>query len=156
MIAPGDCEGRAIQGKVQFGESESGSLQIAIDMELRRDGKIVGEMTTFLYFTDKSIVYAYERLRLLGWKGQGPQDIDNLGNIYQNWVPCQVKAPEQYKDSAGVIKMGSAKLEIVTSAGTVTLSKPLDVNTFKARLAALGGGGGGSAPASGGGSAPPF
>jgi hypothetical protein len=160
MIPAGNYEGKAIKGKVQLGETPTGTLQIAIDMELFDKGQSVGSMTTFLYFSDAAAVYSYERLRLMGWKGTGSEDIDRLDDIFEKRVPCQVTAPAPYKDlKDGTQKMGASKLEILTGGGgTVVLNKPLDANTFKARLRAIGGGGsgGGSAPTSGGGTAPPF
>jgi hypothetical protein len=157
MITAGNYEGKAIKGKVQLGETPNGTLQVAIDMELfDAQNNSVGQMTTFLYFSEGSAVYSYERLRALGWKGTGPEDIDKLNDIFDTKVPCRVTVPEQYKDPKdGSMKMGASKLEIMAGSGTVVLNKPVDVSTFKARLRALGGGGGGSAPASGG-NAPPF
>jgi len=159
MISAGNYEGKAIKVSVQVGETNnSGNLQMAINMELfDSQNNSVGEMTTFLYFTDEAQIYAYERLRLLGWKGTGPDDIDKLDDIYTNKVPCRVTAPEAYTAPDGSKKMGQSKLEIITG-GTVTLSKPVDMSTFKQRLKALGG----SAPATGGNSGtgagpkPPF
>ena len=87
MIEAGQCEGRAIKGKVQLGETPNGTLQIAIDMELFRDQKSIGSMTTFLYFSDSAALYSYERLRLLGWKGTGPEDIDKLDDQIHNAKP---------------------------------------------------------------------
>lgn len=155
-IAPRDYEGRAIKGGVQIGETENGTLQIAIDMDVLDQDKSVGQMTTFLYFSEGAAVYSYERLRALGWKGQGPEDIDKLDDIFTNKVPVRVTVPEQYKDKTGAMKTGNSKLEILTGAGTVKLSKPLDMNTFKARLRAIGGGGSSAPATSGGGTAPPF
>jgi len=158
MIPAGQYEGKAIKGKVQLGETDKGSLQIAVDMELfDAQSQSMGSMTTFLYFTDASAVYSYERLRLLGWKGTGPEDIDKLSDIFDAKVPVRVTAPESYKAADGTMKNGASKLEILTGSGTVVLNKPLDVGTFKARLKAIGGGGS-SAPATGGGGAvpPPF
>lgn len=158
MIPAKDYEGKAIKGKVQLGETATGILQIAIDMELFDGNQSVGSMTTFLYFSEGAAVYSYERLRALGWKGTGPDDIDKLDGIYDNKVPCRVTAPEQYKDPAGVTKMGASKLEILSGAGTVTLNKPLDASTFKARLRAVGGSASGSTGGGGGGEnkPPPF
>lgn len=163
MITAGNYEGQAIKGKVQLGETTNGGLQIAIDMDLF-DGKSsqsIGQMTTFLYFTEAAAVYSYERLRLLGWKGQGAEDIDKLDDIYSTKVPVRVVAPEPFTDKDGTRKMGQPKLEILAGAGTVTLAKPLDAATFKARLRAIGGGSGGgggaAAPGNGGkGTPPPF
>lgn len=157
MIPAGNYEGKAIKDKVQLGETDAGSLQIAIDMEIfDAKNQSIGQMTTFLYFTSAAAVYSYERLRLLGWKGQGAEDIDKLGDIFENKVPVRVTVPEQYKASDGSMKTGSSKLEIVAGGGTVTLNKPLDANTFKARLRAIGGGGSGGAPSGGGANPPPF
>ena len=162
MITAGQYKGKAIKGKTQLGETDgNGTLQIAIDMALKNSaGESVGSMTTFLFFTDKSAVYSFERLRALGWKGTGPDDIDKLDDIYEKEVPCTVEAPTSYKDpKTGENKMGVAKLTIDSGAGTVTLSKPLDAGTFKARLKALGGtsSSGGTPPTTGGGGpTPPF
>ncbi len=153
-IAPGNYEAKAVKDGVQIGETDKGVLQILIDMELfDAQNKSVGNMTTFLYFSEGAAVYSYERLRALGWEGKGPEDIDNLSGIYKNKVPVRVTVPESYKDNAGVTKMGQSKLEILTGTGTVKLSKPLDMSTFKARLRAIGGG---TPPATGTGNAPPF
>ena len=157
MINAGNYEGKAIKGKVQLGETPNGTLQIAVDMDLFEKDKneAIGQMTTFLYFSDSAAVYSYERLRLLGWKGKGPEDIDKLDDIFDMKVPVRVTAPESYKDKDGSMKTGTSKLEIMAGAGTVILNKPLDANTFKARLKAIGGSGGGAAPAGGGGANPP-
>lgn len=157
MINAGNYEGKAIKGKVQLGETPNGTLQIAVDMDLfdKDKSEPIGQMTTLLYFSDSAAVYSYERLRLLGWKGKGPEDIDKMDDIFDTKVPVRVTAPEPYKDKDGTTKMGTGKLEIMTGAGTLVLNKPLDANTFKARLRAIGGGGGGAAPAGGGGANPP-
>lgn len=163
MIASGDnYKGRAIKGTVQLGETANGTLQIAVDMELKGaqdpDGKIIGKMTTFLYFSDGAAVYSYERLRLLGWKGAGAEDIDKMDDIFENWVPCRVTVPESYTDpKTKETKMGQSKLEIMAGAGTVTLNKTLPADAFKARLKAVSGGtGGGTGGSAAGGPAPPF
>lgn len=158
MISPGQYKGKAIKASVQHGETETGNLQIAIDLDLKdTSGQSVGQMTTFLFLTPGAAPYSYERLRALGWKGQGPEDIDNMDGIDTNEVDARVTQPEQYTAADGQKKMGSSKLEILTGAGKVTLNKKLDTATFKARLRALGtGGGGGPVPAAGGGTAPPF
>ena len=157
MIQAGSYEGQAIKGKVQIGETDKGVLQMAIDMELfptKESKESVVQMTTFLFFSEAAAVYSYERLRLMGWKGTGADDIDKLDDIFSTRVPCRVTAPESYKAADGTTKMGTAKLEILAGAGTVTLAKTVTMDTFKARLRALGGGG--STAPSGGGTAPPF
>lgn len=166
MINPGNYRVKAVKGSAQLGETDKGNLQIAINLDVKDpkspDGQwlSIGEMTTFLYFSGDAAPYSYERLKALGWKGNGPDDIDNLDGIEANEVDARVTQPESYKASDGSSKMGTSKIEILTGAGKVTLAKPLDANTFKARLRALGGGsGGGTAsgtPAAGGGSGPPF
>jgi hypothetical protein len=157
MVSSGNFKGKAV--KHQIGETDGGTLQIVIDMALKDSaGESAGTMSTFLFFTEKSATYSFERLRALGWKGNGADDIEEtLNGIYDNEVSCTVDPPTQYKDQKdGSTKMGVAKLNIDIGAGTVTLNKPLDANTFKARLAAIGGGGKGAAPATGGGTPPPF
>lgn len=159
-IKPSDnYEGQAVDGTLQYGETSGNNLQISVDMEVYDPGsnKSHGRMTTFFYFTENAAVYSYERLRALGWQGKGADDIDNIGNIYKIRVPVRVTVPEQFKDPvSGALKMGSSKLEINVGTGTVTLQKPVDPATFKARLKLLGGSGGGSATGNAGGSAPPF
>jgi hypothetical protein len=157
MIPAGTYEGKAIKGKVQLGETNTGTLQIAIDMEVfDQQNKLIGAMTTFLYFTEGAAVYSYERLRALGWKGTGPDDIGKL-DIFANRVPVQITAPESYKDPKdGSTKTGASKLTILTGAGTVVLSKQLDAGTFAARLKAMGGSGGGGSAPTGGSTEPPF
>lgn len=162
MITHGNYKAKAIKASVQLGESTTGSLQIFIDLDLKdASGVSLGQMTTMLYFTEGAAVYSWERLRALGWKGQGPDDIDSLtapdGNgLYDNEVDARVTQPDQYKATDGTIKTGTSKVEIVTGgAGKVTMAKSVDAATFKARLKALAGGGGSTAPVSGGGGSPP-
>jgi hypothetical protein len=157
-IPPGQYKGRGVKGSAQLGETEGTSnLQIAVDLDVKgADGQSLGQMTTFLFFTASAAPYSYERLRALGWKGQGPDDIDKLDDIYDNDVDVRVTVPEKYKDSSGQEKMGNSKIEILTGAGKVTLAKKLDPATFKARLRALGGGSSGPPAAAGGGTPPPF
>lgn len=149
----GDYQGQAIEGTVQYGESDKGTLQIGIDMAVFEDDRKIGQMTTILYFSESAAVYSFERLRMLGWKGQGPQDIDKLGDIFNTKVPVRVTAPESYTAADGTQKMGSSKLEIVTGGGSLQFQKTVDPGAFAKRLAALsgtvtssGGGGGGAEP----------
>lgn len=156
----GQYEGRAIKGSVQFGETNKGGhLQIAINMDLFEgtSQQSCGQMTTFLIFSEASAVYSYERLRALGWKGNGPDDIDKLDDIYTARVPVRVDTPPPYKDTDGTLKPSAQKLEII-AGGTVVLGKPLAPDSFKARLKALGGSSssGSGSSSSAGGSAPPF
>ena len=157
IIASGNYKAKAVKDSIQTGETEKGVLQIAINLDVKdAEGKSIGEMTTFLYFSPESASYSYERLGLLGWKGKGPDDIDNLDGIDANEVDVIVKAPEQYKANDGTMKTGTAKIEILTGGGKVTLNKPLDKNTFKARLKAVGGPATGGAPPAAAGTKPPF
>ena len=160
MINPGQYKSRADKGSMQLGETEKGNLQVAIDLDVKdAQGQSLGQMTTFMYFTDGAQAYSYDRLRALGWKGKGADDIDNPDDITANEVDVRITVPESYKAPDGTTKMGQSKIEILTGAGKVTLAKPLDAATFKARLRALGGpagGGAGSTPPAGGGNKPPF
>jgi hypothetical protein len=156
MVNPGQYKAKGIKGTVQLGETEKGTLQVAIDMDVKCDPP--GQMTTFLYFSPEAAPYSYERLRALGWTGKGPDDIDANMSIDTTEVDVRVTQAESYKAPDGTMKMGVSKLEILTGAGKVTISKPLDKATFAARLKAIGGSTGGAAPAAsgGGGTAPPF
>ena len=161
MITAGDYEGQAVKGTVQFGESDKGTLQLGITMELFKQGEkeSLGQMTTILYFSEGAAYYSYERLRLLGWQGKGAEDIDKLDDIFSTRVPVRVTAPEEYDASDGTKKMGQSKLEILTGGGTLPFNKPVTPESFKARLQALSGSSGGGAPppaTGGGGAAPPF
>ena len=158
MINPGQYKAKAVKSSLQTGESENGNLQIAVDMDVKDPaGQSLGQMTTFLYFSPGAAAYGYEPLRALGWKGNGPEDIDSLEGIDANEVDIRITQPESYKAPDGTTKMGTSKLEILTGAGKVTLAKPLEMSTFKARLKALGGSSGSAPPAAtGGGSPPPF
>lgn len=158
---PGQYQGQAIKGTVQYGETDNGTLQIAIDMEVFDDkDQSIGSMTTFLYFSPAAAVYSFERLRALGWKGETAEDVDKLDDIFDTKVPVRITAPKSYTASDGTTKMGTSKLEILSGGSRVTLQKPVDVSTFKARLKAVSGGasggGGTTASAGGGGTAPPF
>ncbi len=142
MIQPGTYKAKAIKETVQFGESERGNLQVFIDLDIKdpSTGNSLGSMTTFLFFTEGAKTYSYERLKALGWKGQGPEDIGNLDGIDANEVDVRVTQPEQYRDADGTTKTGNSKVEIVTGGGGVKMGKTLDTATFAARLRALGGG----------------
>jgi hypothetical protein len=168
-IPAGQYKAKAIKGSAQLGETNNGNLQIAIDLEVRDEksqplkdpnGQPYNAMTTFLYFSGDAAPYSYERLSALGWKGKGPADItEAMDGIDTNEVDVRVTVATEYTDPKdGVKKMGQSKIEILTGAGKVVLAKPIDANTFKSRLAALGGGAPSNTPAasSGGGTAPPF
>lgn len=163
MIAAGQYKGRGIKSTVQLGETEgNNTLQVAIDVDVllvKGDTReSLGTMTTFLYFSEAAAPYSFERLRALGWKGQGPDDVDSNMVIDINEVDVRVTQAEPYTAPDGTKKMGTSKLEILTGGGKVVISKKLDDATFKARLRAIVSGSGGSsasAPKSGG-APPPF
>lgn len=158
MIPSGNYKAKAVKGSAQLGETDKGTLQIAVDLDVKGpDGASLGSMTTLMYFSTDAASYSYERLGLLGWTGKGPNDLNNLDTIYANEVDVIIKAPESYKANDGTMKTGAAKIEILTGSGRITLNKPLDKNTFIARLKAIGApapaadgnSGGGGKPASG-------
>ena len=157
MVNPGQYKAKGIKGSVQTGETEKGTLQIAIDMDVKDpQGQSLGQMTTFLYFSPEAAPYSYERLRSLGWTGKGPEDIDANMDIDTNEVDVRVTQPESYKAPDGTMKMGVSKLEILTGTGKVTINKPLDKATFAARLKAIGGTSSPAASGGGGTPKPPF
>jgi hypothetical protein len=158
-ISPGTYKAKGIKGSAQLGESEKGTLQVAVDLDVKgADGSSLGQMTTFMYFSTDAAPYSYERLRALGWKGEGPDDIGKLDDIDTNEVDVRVTAPVPYKATDGSMKEGASKIEILTGGGKVVLNKPLDAGTFAARLKALGVGGPSAAPSGGGAkeTKPPF
>lgn len=158
MINPGNYKAKAVKGSAQVGETDKGTLQIAVDLDVKdTSGQSLGVMTTFLYFSDAAQTYSYERLKALGWEGKGPEDIDKLDKIDLNEVDVRVTQPEQYRDpTTGVMKNGNSKIEILTGTGKVTIQKPLDMGTFKARLKALSGSAAGGGAATSGDTKPPF
>lgn len=124
-IAGGIYRGRGVAGSEQYGVTNNGTDQIAIDMDLDGGHRV----TTFLYFSDKSAKYSIQRLRALGWQGS---DLTNLSGIDANDVDVEIK----YEEFQGEMKM---KVNIV-AGGTVTLDKPLDdkgKKAFAARFKAL-------------------
>jgi hypothetical protein len=124
-IAAGVYRGRAVAGSEQYGTTNNGTDQIAIDLDLDGGHRV----STFLYFSDKAAKYSIQRLRSLGWQGS---DLSNLVGIDANDVDVEIK----YEEYQGELKM---KVNIV-AGGTVTLDKPLDdkgKKAFAARFKAL-------------------
>lgn len=160
MINPGNYKAKAVKASYQLGETEKGTLQVGVDLDVKDSaGVSLGQMTTFMYFSQEAAPYSFERLRALGWKGAGPNDVDNPDGIDANEVDVRVTQAESYKASDGTMKMGVSKLEILTGGGKVTITKKLDPGTFRARLNAVLGnsaGGGAPAPAASGAAKPPF
>lgn len=77
---------RAIEGSEQFGESSTGSEQVAIDFELVDGGHVV---TSVLAFGGKAAAISLGRLRACGWAGGA-----TLAGISKNEVTLQAKYEE--------------------------------------------------------------
>lgn len=137
-IEPGYYKGRAVAGSAQYGLTQNGGDQIALDLDIPATGRV---LTTFLFFSDAAAPYAVERLRACGWTGD---DITNLVGIDRNEVDIQVKY-EMYK---GEEKM---KVDIATGGGgRVKLNSTMDERQkrgFAARMKSVLAGG--SKPANG-------
>lgn len=123
-IAAGFYKGRAVEGSEQYGTTDKGTDQIAIDIEIPALNRT---FTTFLYFTDAAAPYAIERLRACGW---GSMDLSNLAGIGANEVDVGIK----YETYNGTERM---KVDIATGGGRVTLEKPMgdkEKRAFAARM----------------------
>ena len=78
-IKAGTYKCRAIAGSEQYGLSDKGTEQVAIELELL-DGDDAGErVITFLYFTPEAAEFSIDRLRALGWTGMNPAQLAGLG-----------------------------------------------------------------------------
>lgn len=143
-VAAGFYQGRAIAGSEQYGVTNNGNEQIALDLEIPSIGKT---FTTFLFFSDAAAPYAIERLRACGWKGD---DLSKLTGISDNEVTVQIK----YETYNGEQRM---KVDIATGGGRVKLENQMDEKAkraFATRMKALVKGSGGG-NGNGGQKAPP-
>lgn len=145
MDKVGVYKGRAVKGAdgswAQYGERENGNLELILNMKLAIDGGALVRSVP-LYFSPAAAEYSFERLRALGWKGQKPEDIENLDGIDANEVDVEV-TQEVYDGKT------RNKYNILTGGGRFTVQKPVDPRMFGAKLAALSGSVG-STPASSG------
>lgn len=132
---------RGIEGSEQYGYSQAGQGQIALDLQLET-GDVV---TTILAFAGNAAPYAIDRLRALGWEGDDLTDLRGIGCLEAR---CRV-FDETYN---GETKM---KVEIV-SGGMFSFKQEMDEGGKRqfaaqfrelARASRLKNGGGTSAPA---------
>jgi len=123
----GRFKGRGLKGSAQYGESEGGNLQIAVDLNVPELGRTV---TCFLSFTQAAYPYSVDRLRAMGWQGH---DIMDLDGIDANEVDLDI-----FED----VYQGKKnwKVEIVSGPGKVAMKKAVDKSEFARRLAAITGG----------------
>lgn len=143
----GRFKGRGVKGSEQFNMLEGKAPCIALDLKLV--GKSGDEfMTTFLYFSEAAAPYSYERLRALGWKGQGPQDLSDLSGIDTNEVDVDVTA-ETFEGKTRL------KANIMTGGSRVVLADKVDAKVFAAKVAAMLGNSGAAAAVPSG-AKPPF
>jgi len=101
---------RNMDREIQFGKTSGGHEQIAVDLKLA-DGH---DVTTFLIFSDASRPYSEDRLKALGWKGQG----NDLGAL-----DAEVDVEISYQEYKGEQKM---RVEILTNGGRVKLKETMD------------------------------
>jgi hypothetical protein len=114
---------KAVKDAIQFGETNNGTLQMAVVMRTVDEPQ---ESTTFLFFSPEAAPYSFDRLRSLGWKGA---DLNDLTGIDTNAVATRYWV-EEYQGKP------QNKCEIM-GGSRVTLSKPMDQKSFAARVAAL-------------------
>lgn len=145
-IAAGRYKGKAVKGSEQYNMLEGKAPCVAIDLKIASSGGDVF-MTTFLYFSEAAAPYSYERLRALGWKGQGPADLSDFSTIDANEVDIEV-TKEVFEGKE------RTKANILTGASHVTLTDKVDPKTFAAKVAAMLGNSGAAPVASG--AKPPF
>lgn len=112
-IAAGVYPGRGIASSEQYGTSQKGTDQIAVDLNLSDFGERV---TTFLYFSDAAAQYSIERLRAMGWEGD---DLSNLAGIDRNIVNVEIKF-EMYDGKEQM------KVQILTGGGRVVLQNTMN------------------------------
>lgn len=141
----GRYKARAVKGSEQYNMLEGKAPCVAIDMKIAANG---GDsfMTTFLYFSEAAAPYSYERLRALGWKGQGAADLADLSTLDQEVEVEIVKEPYNGKETV--------KCNILTGQSRVTLADKVDAKVFAAKVAAMLGNSGAAPVASG--AKPPF
>jgi len=107
MIPAGKCTVRGIKGSEQYGNTEKGTPQIGIDLEII-GGELEGATaTTVLYFSEAAQQYSIARLRALGWAGD---DLANLDGIDSAEAIALVK----YETWEGEERM---RIEIMTGGG---------------------------------------
>ena len=126
-IPAGYYKGRGVEGSEQYGRTNAGDVQIALDLDVPSLNR---KFTTFLYFTEAAAPYAIERLRACGWIGMDLSDLRGIGSAE---VDVQIK----YETYKGAERM---KVDIATGGGRIVLEKPLDEKEkreFAARMKGL-------------------
>jgi len=117
------CHG--VAGSVQEGVSNQGTDFLAIKLRLDDLGE---EVTTFLYFTEKTESWSLDRLKALGWDGKGD---GSYSGIDSKEAECSVR----YEDYNGKQTM---KVDIMTNSGVkVTPMAESGKSAFRARLQKL-------------------
>lgn len=117
------CHG--VAGSVQEGVSSQGTDFLAIKLRLDDLGE---EVTTFLYFTEKTESWSLDRLKALGWDGKGD---GNYNGIDSKQAECSVRF-EQYNGKE------TMKVDIMTNSGVkVTPMEEKAKAGFRARLQKL-------------------
>jgi hypothetical protein len=123
-IRLGRFKARAIAGSEQYGVSgRKETLTITIDLAVPALGQNVG---TYLYFSQDSAAYSFERLRQLGWVGK---DIRDLKGIESNEVEIDI-SEEEYQGKKRF------KVEIV-SGGKASPGQVLAKDAFAEKFSQL-------------------
>ena len=154
----GRFKAKAIKGTQQFGlAGVHETPQIAIDVDMAENGS----GTSFLFFSQAAAPYSFERLKLAGWTGEGPQDLDPASKAWTLFGSTEFDVDVAQEEFQGKTRQ---KIEILTGASRVKLDKPVSHTEFLARLRMLGAGAvastskptGPAAPAGRPGGEPPF
>jgi hypothetical protein len=138
---PGIYKGRVVKGTEEYGESPNGNPELYLQIEIPElDNR---RFTTVLYFSGDAAPYSVPRLRACGWEGN---DISNLEGIDKNEIAIDIGYPIDPGDGKP-----KRKVQISTGGGVFGTKKPIDRQTFAAKVAAItgmaiGGGGGAAAP----------
>ena len=136
----GRFKAKAVKGSVQFGLAGAHETpQIAIDVDMVDNGTA----TTFLFFSQAAAPYSFDRLKIAGWTGEGPTDLDPASKAWTLFGSTEFTVDVSEDTYQGKTRQ---KVEIMTGAGQVKLEKSITPVEFLARLKTLGaapGGGGG-------------
>lgn len=83
-----DCKAT---GVAEYGLSDNGTDQIAVEVEIFEGPQSLGTRLVYLAFTDKAAPYAIDKLRALGFNGTTLADLVGLGS---KTARCAVKTEE--------------------------------------------------------------
>lgn len=111
----------------QLGKAGTGTVQVAVELEVI-EGNYAGQHATwFGFFTEKTQERTLESLRLLGWQGD---DLSDLKGIDRNDVKIVVEE-ETYNGKT------TAKVQWINAPGGMALKDPMSADQAKAFAAKM-------------------